>query len=48
MDGTSRRRFLQGGLAMAGLGLLAGCEIAPRLGQRPPRSPLSAAAAWPA
>ena len=30
MAPSNRRRFLRGGLALAGLGLLAGCQV-PRL-----------------
>ncbi len=36
----SRRWFLRGGLALAGLGLLSGCGIASRVGWQPPKVPL--------
>src|SRR5215212_10302526 len=36
----TRRRFLQGSLTMIGVGLLAGCGIASRVGQPPPRVPV--------
>ena len=35
MDRPSRRRLLRGGLALAGLGLLAGCGILPPQAQGP-------------
>ena len=35
----SRRQFLQSGLALAGLGLLAGCGIVPPLARPPPKIP---------
>ena len=35
MERTSRRRFLQGGLALAGLGALAGCGVPPLPAPRP-------------
>ena len=38
MNGHTRRQFLRGGLALAGLGLLAGCGMLPRE-QRPARIP---------
>ena len=37
--GPSRRAFLQGSLALAGVGLLAGCGIAPPAAKRPPKVP---------
>ncbi len=40
MRSRSRRRFLQGSLALAGLGLLSGCEVAWSLGRQPPRVPV--------
>ena len=43
MDRTAlrrdRRRFLQGGLALAGLGLLGGCGVLPPGAQQPKRVP---------
>src|SRR6266508_4266933 len=36
----SRRRFLQGSLALAGLGLLSACGIPSRFGQRPRKAPV--------
>ena len=39
MDRPSRRRFLQGSLALAGLGLLAGCGVLPPQAQPPPKLP---------
>jgi putative tryptophan/tyrosine transport system substrate-binding protein len=36
---SSRRRFLQGGLALAGLGLLSGCEILPPQAQQAAKVP---------
>src|SRR5215208_3978836 len=35
----SRRRFLQGSLALAGVGLLSGCGVLPGEAQRPARVP---------
>jgi putative ABC transport system substrate-binding protein len=35
----SRRGFLQGGLALAGLGLLSGCGVVPSIGQQPAKVP---------
>src|SRR5580765_5821592 len=35
----SRRQFVQGSLALAGLGLLAGCGALPAPGQQPPKVP---------
>ena len=40
MTSRRRRRCLQGGLALAGLGLLGGCGIASRFGQQPKRVPV--------
>lgn len=39
MNRQSRRHFLQGGLAVAGLGLLSGCGILPSRAQRPEQVP---------
>jgi putative tryptophan/tyrosine transport system substrate-binding protein len=39
LDRTSRRRFLRGSLALAGLGLLSGCGALPGEAQRPARVP---------
>src|SRR6187431_2232785 len=38
-DQAKRRRLLQGGLALAGLGLLAGCGVLPPQLQPPPKVP---------
>jgi putative ABC transport system substrate-binding protein len=38
MDHTSRRRFLRGSLALAGLGLLSGCGLSPIAAPAPPRT----------
>ena len=38
METLSRRRFVQGGLALAGLGLLVGCGVLPS-GAKPPKRP---------
>jgi putative ABC transport system substrate-binding protein len=40
MDRPSRRRFLQGGLALAGLGLLSGCGQLPFQAQQPAKVPV--------
>src|SRR5205823_916003 len=40
VKGRTRRRFLQGSLALASVGLLSGCGIAPRFGQQPPKVPM--------
>jgi putative ABC transport system substrate-binding protein len=39
LPSCSRRRFLRGGLALASLGLLAGCGVLPGQAQRPARVP---------
>src|SRR4051794_10449566 len=39
MGASSRRRFVQGSLAVAGLGLLSGCGIIPARGQQPAKVP---------
>ena len=39
MDRHTRRRFLRDGLALAGLGLLAGCGILPPQAQQPAKVP---------
>ena len=39
MRRRSRRHFLQGSLALAGVSLLAGCEVAPSPAKQPPRVP---------
>ena len=39
MDRPSRRQFLQGSLALAGLGLLSGCGVLPPQAQPPPKLP---------
>ena len=39
MNPSSRRRFLQGSLALAGLGLLAGCGVLPSPLQPPAKVP---------
>ena len=36
---VSRRRFLQGGLALAGVGLVSGCRLVPQLTQQPSKIP---------
>jgi putative ABC transport system substrate-binding protein len=40
VDRLSRRRCVRGGLALAGIGLLAGCGSLPLPGQQPPKVPL--------
>jgi putative ABC transport system substrate-binding protein len=39
VNGRSRRQFLRGGLALAGLGLLAGCGLPPPSAEKPARMP---------